>query len=170
MNRKEKTLKKINNTKELLLSIIDNPINYKESNAIKIALVSQGALANYSDDEIPACSLNTLKNACARNLEGGFEKLDLLRINALKEIEKAIEQDKPKNITKSGLREKNQEIINELYVTRTENINLSVLILELREHLQTFSESTLPIETRKALYEKINDATTAKLVFIKGAK
>lgn len=170
MNRKDKALKKVNGTKKLLLSVIDNPQNYKNISTIKIALISQGALANYSDEEIPACSLNTLKSACERNLEGGFEKLDLLRINALKKIEKAIEQDKPKNITKSGLREKNQELIDELYVTRTENLNLSVLILELREHLQTLSESTLPIETRKALYEQINDATTAKLIFIKGAK
>ncbi|CED59785.1 putative uncharacterized protein [Moritella viscosa] len=170
MNRKEKALRKVSGTKELLLSIIDNPSYYKDSSAIRAALISQGVLAHYSNDKIPECSLNTLKSACERNLEGGFEKLDLLRVNALKEIEKAIEQDKPKNITKSGLKEQKEELINELLATRTDNFNLSVLISELREHLKVASESTLPLETRKARYEQINESITAKLAYIEGGK
>ena len=86
--RVEKNKDNILKLRELLLDICSNHIIYINNETVLNALISQGSLAKYENQEygIVTSSLNTLKRTCEKLFDNGFDELDKLRIIALQKL------------------------------------------------------------------------------------
>lgn len=69
---------------KFLSAIIEAPQHFKTDEQLRSALRSQGGFANYKNAEhgINNYSLNALKQAADKTINGGFKALDLLRTHA----------------------------------------------------------------------------------------
>ncbi|MEZ8189616.1 hypothetical protein [Vibrio sp. 1F279] len=165
MSTFEKNQSKVIDTKSLLLEVIKNPLSFRDNEALKLSLKSQGALAKYIDSErgIASCSLNTLKNASNSLLDRGFAEIDELRINAKNEIEETVAGRKATQSTRQKLRHKVDDLEYQLSVMKKNNFHFSMIISELRGELKRMSESSDNIEERQHAYEEVNRKVKAKL-------
>lgn len=94
------------NLRDLLRDITTSPDKYLEQTLVIQALNSQGTLAKISDESkgIFPSSINTQKRIAENIIEGGYQALDQLRINALLAVEKKKYANKqPDKETKAGL-------------------------------------------------------------------
>lgn len=75
----------------LLSEIVHDPNSHISNELLQKALCSQSALSKYSDQDrnISSSSINTLKRISNSTLDGGFQLIDRLRIQAAQAIEKA---------------------------------------------------------------------------------
>lgn len=165
MNTLEVNQQKVLESKSLLIEIIKEPLSFKDNEAIKIALKSQGGLAKFSDKErtIAACSLNTLKTASDALLNRGFVELDELRINAKNAIQKAIVGSKATKSTLTGLHNKVDSLESQLNTMRKSNLLLTRIIYELRSELKRMAYSSDTAEKIQNDYKNINYTIEAKL-------
>ncbi|MFA0133556.1 hypothetical protein AB4440_14855 [Vibrio splendidus] len=165
MNTHERNQTKVTDTKSLLLEVITNPLIFKDSEDLKLALKSQGALAKYTDNErgIGSCSLNTFKTISNSLLEKGFSEIDDLRINAKNAIEVAVSGKPPPLSTRQKLQHKVDDLECQLSAMKKNNFHFSVIISELRGELKRMSESSDNIDVRQKTYEEINRKIESKL-------
>jgi|GEM_PF-1180479 hypothetical protein len=104
--RVERNNQSVLNLRNLLQDITIAPDKYLEQNLIIQSLKSQGLLAKFSDEPkgIFPSSINTQKRIAANVVDGGYEALDQLRVNALLAVEKkANTNNQPDKETKAGL-------------------------------------------------------------------
>jgi hypothetical protein len=134
--RVEKNIASVNFICQLLKEVIKNPESYLSQESLRKALLSQGALSKYLDENrsIYPSSLNTLKRSADRLLPDGFEGLDKLRRHAYQVL--ADFQSKKENSVKKDskfllnekiaqLKKENQELKEYLYLlTNTLSISL----------------------------------------------
>ena len=155
-------------TKSLLREIIKEPSSFKDIEALTPALKSQSGLAKYKDSErnIAPSSLNTLKSASESLLDRGFTELDELRINAKDAIEKFVIGNKVTKSTRTGLRNKVDELESKLNTVRKSNFLLTTMISELRDELKQMAYSSKDLEVKIAIYQEFNRSVKAKLSYI----
>lgn len=86
--RVEKNKVNVLKLREFLLDVCSNPNIYINSELLLKALMSQGNLSKYENQEyeIIASSLNTLKRTCEKLFDNGFDELDKLRVIALEKL------------------------------------------------------------------------------------
>lgn len=104
--RTEKNSQSLLNLRDILRDITISPDKYLEQTPIIQSLKSQGALAklSYESKGIIPSSINTQKRIAENIVDGGYEALDRLRINALLAVEKkAYISKQPDKETKAGL-------------------------------------------------------------------
>lgn len=169
MSIKESHQVKVLETKKLLTEIINQPLNYNESEEITLALKSQGGLAKYTDvrQGILSCSLNTLKGVSESLLDRGFGELDQLRLNAKRAIEAATENTKEHKSSRLGLLSRAKNLEEQLEGMQKCNFQLTVIISELRSELKRFAYAKEEsAEQKKLKYEELNKIVEAKLSFI----
>lgn len=140
-----KNEKVINSIKNLLLDIIKEPKKYEleKDNLIKL-FKSQGGLSKYENSNlgIEKTSLNTLKRISPNVIEGGFEKLNELRVEALYKLRNIDNKSGNKN-NKKELEDKIKKLENEIKKNKetqlilvqsiTKNIRLSNQINNLND-------------------------------------
>lgn len=82
--RIEENTKSVTALANFLREVIQGPASIAESDAVILALKSQGALSKFADERrgISSSSINTLKRISESCIPGGFDALDRLRINA----------------------------------------------------------------------------------------
>ncbi|AZG74810.1 hypothetical protein [Shewanella livingstonensis] len=159
--------KKIIATKSLLLEIITAPSDFKGIEKLVLALKSQNGLAKFSDNErnITPCSLNTLKSASESLLDRGFLELDELRVNAKDAIETVVIGYKAIKSTRTGLKNKVDELELKLGTMQKSHFLLSTLICELRRELRQMAYSSDSVKQRKITYQEMNSKIEAKLSY-----
>lgn len=104
--RVEKNNQSVLNLRDLLRDITLSPDKYLEQTLIIQSLNSQGLLAKLSDKSIGIfpSSINTQKRIAENVVDGGYDALDRLRINALLALEKKTHtNEQPNKETKAGL-------------------------------------------------------------------
>ena len=167
MNKQYSNQNKVQETKLLLTSVINDPVPFKEDDALKLALRSQGGLAKYNNEErsILACSLNTLKSASELRLNRGFVELDELRINAKDALENASLGKNTTTQTRTGLKHKADELQAQLNIMKKSNFLLSTVVEELRGKLKQMAYSNQNPEQAQAMYHEYNKRLEAKLSY-----
>jgi len=165
MDTLEKNQNKVIDTKSLLLEVIKEPLKFKDNEALRSSLKSQGGLARFIDNErgIPPCSLNTFKSASDSLFDRGFTEVDELRKNAKNTIEEAIEGSKASKSTRTNLRQQVDDLKLELSVMKKSNYLLTVVISELRGELKRMSESSDDIGKRQHIYQDVSRKVEVKL-------
>lgn len=111
--RVEKNTLSVIGIRDLLQAVIQSPITYVNQQSLLQALISQGALAKYSDESknIYPSSINTVKRIAEKVLDGGFDALDRLRKAAHDAITKEQFKDKKSNkASKVGLAKRVEEL------------------------------------------------------------
>ncbi|HGS5668027.1 TPA: hypothetical protein ACMDXT_000026 [Vibrio parahaemolyticus] len=164
----EKNYNKVIKTKELLVNIIKEPIDYIDSESVKSALKTQESLARYSikDKEVFGCSLNTFKSASNELLDGGFKEINQLRINALDSIQACTEKPVANKRTRTGLKVKVENLESDLQSIRQSNFLLTLLMSELRGELKRMAVIDESPDVRLSRYKEINKKVEAKLSLI----
>lgn len=118
--------------KKLLTAIVLHPASFTADATLTNALKSQGALAKLEkpDYGITPTSLNTIKRASDKELNGGFDELNNLRIQALEKILNHNAQiQKTKKPTKASLQDQ-----------------ITTLRIELQQALQDLWHLTMAFE------------------------
>lgn len=119
----------LKNLDMLLQQVTLNPDQYVKNNTIRAALVSQGALAKYTQTIEPvilATSINTLKKYADAVLDKGFAELDEKRRAAAAEIERHnARANKPAKVTRESLRDNIKELEEEVNIILGDLWNLS---------------------------------------------
>ncbi|MBM4998699.1 hypothetical protein HYO15_10415 [Vibrio parahaemolyticus] len=165
MSVQENNIKKVENTKDLFIEIINKPEEFKYDEAIRDALKSQDRIAKFKceEREIVACSLNTLKTASERLLDRGFVEFNELRNNAKHALEEAMRGNKANKTTLVGMRHMIDELDQQLDITQRSNFLLITIISQMRSQLKKMSESDDSIEVRQELYRTFNKKIEAEL-------
>lgn len=142
--------------KDLLLEIPKHPDEYLKDLYLLSSLKSQGAIAKYSNEnkDIFATSINTVKRISNDCIEGGYEKLDSYRINALEAISRHIaKSEKSNKTTRIGLLKRVDEL--EMENLRLKEVNFSLLDALSLAVTEIKSVSTIKAESyRKARTDK----------------
>lgn len=152
--------------RDLLIEIIEDPSQWYNNQEFIAALKVQGKLAKWLDNErgIVPCSLNTLKTSAKDVLDGGYNRLDQFRINALDAIEGHVEQKNRSNKnTKMGLKKKVKELEREVLIVKQQNTILVHLVCDLKEKAAKYAMKA-PDLTR-AQCEKDMRGVEAKINF-----
>jgi len=167
MNTLEINQKKVLETKVLLIEIIKEPLPFKDDTTLKSALKSQGGLAMYLNDDrdIASCSLNTLKSASESLLTRGFVELDELRMNARDELESAELGKKATTKTRTGLKQKVNELQTQLNTMKKINFFQSIILEEFCNKLKELAYSNPSPEEVQIMYNELNKRLEAKLSY-----
>lgn len=165
MNALEVNQQKIIETKALLIDIISDPAPFISDILLKSALKSQTGLAKYSTPtrNIATCSLNTFKSASESILDRGFIELDELRVNAKNAIEGYVVGSKATKTTRTGLRNKVDDLEYKLDTMKKSNFLLISIIGELSCNLKEMASSTKSREYKESEYRRINRTVEVKL-------
>jgi len=171
MKTLEVNQKKVMKTKLLLLEIIKEPSRYSSIKTLTPALKSQRELAKFTNSErdITSCSLNTLKSASETLLERGFIELDELRINAKDAIEAVVIGNKVTKSTRTGLKNKVDELESKLITIQKSNFLLTTITSDLRSDLKNMAYSNDSSENRKKKYHELNSKIEAKLSYLRNS-
>lgn len=168
MDTLEQNQQKILRTHELLNEVIKNPELFRQTDELKIALVSQGSLAKYIDKErgIIACSLNTYKTASESLLPRGFVEINQLRVAA----KNAINGKQPKTATAKGkiasLEKKVNDLGSKLESEKKMTVLLTLMNDELLSKLKQLAYSTDSAEVRKSTYKNTEQSFKTKLDYL----
>jgi len=160
--------KKVLETRELLLEIIREPSSFNSTEELMRALKSQSGLAKFSDSnrDLNSCSLNTLKSASESLLDRGFVELDELRMNAKDAVEAVIINNKTTKVTRTGLKNKVNELESNLNTLKKSHFLLEMMINELRSELKNLAYSNDISEKKISRYLELNRRIEAKLSYI----
>lgn len=168
MNTLEHNQQKILRTRDLLHDIIKDPELYRQSNALKSALISQGGLAKYINKElgIIACSLNTYKTASETLFSRGFAEIDQLRKAAKNAIEGKKAKSKPVKGRVAVLEEQVRELKSQLEQERKMTVFLTTINEELTTKLKQAAYSTDRVEVRELAYKEAINSFKAKRAYM----
>ncbi len=136
--RVEKNITSISNLKKLLIEVIKTPENYFDNVTLLEALVSQGKLAKYENDELGifATSINTMKRLSSHQ-DCDFDSLDKLRVSALEKLEsKKNFLDNKVTYNKKDLYSRIEELEKELNLNKNSQLFLLKTINEISNTLK----------------------------------
>ena len=148
--RVEKNITSISNLKKLLIDVIKSPENYSDNVTLLEALVSQGKLSKYQNEDlnIYATSINTMKRLSSYQ-DCDFESLDKLRVSALEKLEsKKSSLENKVTYNKKDLYSRVEELEKELTLNKNSQLFL----------LKTINE----ISNTFKIVKNINDAEEIK--------
>ncbi|ANQ29346.1 hypothetical protein BA894_23490 [Vibrio natriegens] len=161
--------KKITNTKDLLIDIINSPKNYLDNDVIIKALKSQSELSKYcivdKDDRksISSCSINTLKTYANEYFDGGFKVFDELRVSAKSQIANCKLKTSKNKKTHIGMNYQLEKYKSENKSLKIVNINQQIIIEDLRSSLKEMASSENSTLKRLEEYNRINHIINLKL-------
>ncbi|MEZ8854373.1 hypothetical protein AB6E16_02570 [Vibrio atlanticus] len=139
LNENDQNKKSLIQKYNLLIKICDKPSVYREQDGLLAALKSQGGLAKLvlPDTDMHSIALNTLKTHANAHLEGGFETLNRLRINAKEALlGSESKANAPKPSPQKGLNDKISVLRAELDAERKGNMLLMMAVNTLRGELR----------------------------------
>jgi len=162
----EKSKKTVEVLCQFLNSIIDTPELYASEPDVVHALKSQGRTCgfeyefevNSETNRTSALSLNTLKEYCEVELEGGFSEFEILRLGALKAIEDSRSEKvvRPNKRTKSGLELLVTELEGELLKQRQANIILLQSVSSAMSGIRSVRDASSEAIRRKRADDSLN--------------
>ncbi|MBE3897349.1 hypothetical protein HJ156_22005 [Vibrio parahaemolyticus] len=152
--------------RDLLTEVIEEPAQWMGKQEFIDALKVQGKFAKWKDDErkIVPCALNTLKTSAEETLDGGYDRLDQLRLNALAAIEGHVEKENGSNKkTKTGLLKRVDELEEQVSILEQQNTLLVDIICNLKDNAAKYAQKA-PTLTR-AQCEKDMRGVEARISF-----
>ncbi|MGF1756644.1 hypothetical protein L4D76_01590 [Photobacterium sagamiensis] len=152
--------------RDLLTEVIEEPAQWMSEQEFIDALKVQGKFAKWQDEErgITPCSLNTLKTSAEETLDGGYNRLDQLRLNALAAIEGYSERKNGSNKrTRAGLAKRVEELEKKNKILEQQNALLVDIICNLKENAAKYAKKA-PALTR-AQCEKDMRGVEARISF-----
>jgi hypothetical protein len=135
MNKAEKRIKSTYALRDLLVEVINEPVEFQDIPEFSAALRVQGRLAKWQDEErfIVSCSLNTLKTSAEDLLDGGYDALDNLRLNAIATLEGYAERKSASSKSnKTGLLKKVKELEHQINILEQQNMMMVNLVVDLK--------------------------------------
>jgi hypothetical protein len=156
--RVNNNIKSILALRDLLRKVCEQPSEYVKDSVLVKSLRSQGATARYSkqNENILGSSINTLKRISDEHIDGGFQALDRLRVNALNQVTDYSEKKNDSNkITRAGLAKRVKELEEQNISLMKVNFMLLDAIVRVKNELKVISrlkdEKTRNIRTEEAL-------------------
>lgn len=140
--RVNNNIKSILALSDLLRKVCEQPSEYVKDFVLVKSLRSQGATARYSkeSENILGSSINTLKRISDENIDGGFQALDRLRLNALNQVTDYSEKKNDSNkITRAGLAKRVKELEEENNSLMKVNFMLLDAIVRVKNELKVIS-------------------------------